>query len=69
MQIDSLGKLDGKLKNIATGLIALYKVRIIDVKNCGEIINNKMEGISPLAYSFKRIINTSCSNADLVRYS
>ena len=59
MQIDSLGKLDRKSKNIATGLIAPDKVNIIDVKNCGEIngsIINKMEGTSPLTYSFKRIM-------------
>ena len=48
MQIDYLGKLDEKFKNIATGLIAPNKVNIIDVKNYGEIVINKMEGTSPL---------------------
>ena len=56
IQIDSLDKPDGKWKNIATGLIAPDKVNIIDVKNCGEIIINSMEGTSPLTYSFKRIM-------------
>ena len=56
MKIDSLGKLDGKLKNIANGLITPDKVNITDVKNCGEIIINKMEGTFPLTYSFNRII-------------
>ena len=56
MQIDSLGKLDKKLKNIATGLIVPNKVNTIDVKNCGEIIINKMEVTFPLTYSFKRIM-------------
>ena len=37
-------------------LIAPNKVNIIDVKHCGEIIINKMEGTSPLTYSFKRIM-------------
>ena len=50
MKIDSLGKLDGKLKNIANGLITPDKVNIIDVKNCGEIIINKMEDTFPLTY-------------------
>ena len=54
MQIDPLGKFDGKLKNIPIGLIAPDKVNIIDVKNCGEIIINKMEGTSPLTHSFER---------------
>ena len=45
IQIDSLGKLDRKLKNIATGLIAHDKMNIIDVKNCGEIIINKMDDL------------------------
>ena len=58
MQTDSLGKLDGKLKNIATGLIAPNKVNIIDVKNCDEIIINKMEDTFPLTYLFKRIMQT-----------
>ena len=56
MQIDSLGKLDGKLKNIASGLIAPNKVNITDVKNCGEIIINKMEGTFSLTYPFNRIM-------------
>ena len=56
MQIDSLSKLDKKLKNIATGLIVPNKVNTIDVKNCGEIIINKMEVTFPLTYSFKRIM-------------
>ena len=58
MQTDSLGKLDEKLKNIATGLIAPNKVNIIDVKNCDEIIINKMEDTFPLTYWFKRIMQT-----------
>ena len=33
-------------------------MNITDVKNCGEIIINNMEGTSPLTYSFKRIIQT-----------
>ena len=56
IQIDSLGKPDGKSKNIPTGLIAPDKVNIIDAKNCGEIIINNMEGTSPLTYSFNRIM-------------
>ena len=55
-QIDSLDKRDGKLKNTATVLIAPDKGNIIDVKNCGEIIINKVEGTSPLTYSLKRIM-------------
>ena len=31
-------------------------MNIIDVKHCGEIIVNEMEGTSPLTYSFKRIM-------------
>ena len=56
MQINSLGKLNGKLKNVATGLIALGKVNIIDFKNCDEIIISKMEDTYSLTYSFNSIM-------------
>ena len=54
LQVESLSKLVGNLKNIASGLIAPATVNITDVKKCGESIIEMMEGTSPLTFSFKK---------------
>ena len=58
LQMDSLSKLDGKLKNIASGLVASANVNITNVKNCGESILKKMEGTSSLTFSFQKVMQT-----------
>ena len=56
LQMDSLSMLDGKLKNIASGLAAPANVNITNVRNCGESILKKMEGTSPLTFSFQKVM-------------
>ena len=51
LQMNSMSNIDdGKLRNIASGLVAPANVNITDVHKCGESVLSKMEGTSPLTF-------------------
>ena len=56
LQVDAVSKVDDKLKNIVTGLVSPDSVNIICVRFCEESLLRKMEVMSPLTFTFKRII-------------
>ena len=56
LQVDAVYKVDDKLKNIGTGFVASDDVNIICVRFCGKSVLRKMEGLSPLSFTFKKIM-------------
>ena len=55
LHVNSLSKLDGRLKNIATGMIAPDHVNV-KVADCQNSILSKMSGTSLLNFTFQKVM-------------